>query len=153
MIRRWVFTWVALVAFVLSGCSGETLPTYDAARAEAEAAMQRVVDQLPADSRVVDTTDLTPYACSDGGGFFTGHWLVTPSTDFDTVQFVEDLPSRLADEFATQTPQVAHSYPVVELRTATGVSVTVSGSPNGEPPVVDILGMSRCAQGPTSPSP
>lgn len=68
MIRRWVFTWVALVAFVLSGCSGETLPTYDAARAEAEAAMQRVVDQLPADSRVVDTTDLTPYACSDGGG-------------------------------------------------------------------------------------
>lgn len=100
MIRRWVFTWVALVAFVLSGCSGRNVADVRCgACAEAEAAMQRVVDQLPADSRVVDTTDLTPYACSDGGGFFTGHWLVTPSTDFDTVQFVEDLPSRLADEF------------------------------------------------------
>lgn len=114
--------------------------------------MQRVADQLPADSVVDGLTDATPYACSNGGVFFTGHWLVTPPDNFDTSQFVADLPGRLGSEFAEQESNLGHTYPAVELRATdeSNVSVTVSGSPDGDAPLIDILAMSRCAQEPSS---
>ena len=56
-----------------------SLPTYDDARSQTYAVMQRMVDLAPTGEGFehVDLRKDSPFACGDKDGvFFTGHWAV-----------------------------------------------------------------------------
>lgn len=131
------------------------LPTYDNVREEAHAAMQRVVDELPPDSRVAPQPESDPYGCEGDGVFYTGHWGVYPGAGFDGQAFVDELPAALANDFVVEEKVVDLSYPAVGFIATgygnTGVSISVVDV-NGET-VVDILATSRCAQPPAASAP
>ena len=74
---------------------------------------QLIVDELPNGSEVEDLTASAPFACAEGGVFFTGHWFVTPPQGFDTREFIETLPSTLSYDFAVEPTEVPTSYPSV----------------------------------------
>ncbi len=135
------------LALTMTGCTvNQLLPTYDEVRGETEAAMQAIVDEMPADSQVDDLTDDSPFTCGDAGGvFFTGHWFVHAPDGFDTEHFISVLPELLGPEFVEEEGGIDVSYPLVRLRTVdTAVALDVSES-EGD---VNILATSRCAQDP-----
>jgi hypothetical protein len=131
------------------------LPTYNTVRDEAQAAMQRVVDELPPGSRVAPQPEGDPYGCEGDGVFYTGHWGVYPGAGFDGQAFVDGLPSALAGDFVEEQKVVELSYPAVGFIATgygnTGVSISVVDV-DGET-VVDILSTSRCAQPPATSAP
>ena len=127
-----------------------TLPQYSTVQQEAEAAMQAVVDQLPPGTTVDDHSDDSPFACSDGGFFFTGHWAADPGDGFDIESFISTLPDELGGDFVVIEPALKPTFPQVELNATDlgNTTVTVSQGFNEMAHVVDILAMSRCAEDP-----
>ncbi len=140
----------ALMIIVVTGCAVNQLPAYETVRDETESAMQLIVDELPTDSAVKDLTVSAPFACEEGGVFFTGHWFVTPPQGFDTQAFIEELPRTLSSDFSEEPTKVPTSYPSVSLRASDGsnVSVDVSDVDPDANPGINILALSRCAQDP-----
>lgn len=153
MKLRIAVTIVAVAALVsLAGCQATQLPTYEEVRTETEAAMQRIVDELPEGSTVEDLTNDTPFACNEGSSavFFTGHWAVITPDGFDRVGFVEGLPDVLGPGFEQRESQIDTGPGSVKLRT-TGeddVHLSATAVEDGQVQAVDILAMSRCAQEP-----
>ena len=151
-MRRSLVTGSALCALIIAmtGCSVNQLPTYETVQTETESAMHLIVDELPNGSEVEDLTASAPFACAEGGVFFTGHWFVTPPQGFDTREFIETLPSTLSYDFAVEPTEVPTSYPSVSLRTSDGsdVSMDVSDVDPDSNPGINILALSRCAQDP-----
>ena len=145
---------LSVLVLTMTGCAMQQLPTYDVVRSETTAAMQQVVDQLPADSVVDDRTDPTPYGCDGGGVLFTGHWEVQVPDGFDTRAFIEELPGRVAENFVKEERGVPHSYPLISLRTKgdSEVSLDVSNRDPENLPKINILALSRCAQAPSTSS-
>ena len=145
---------LSVLVLTVTGCTMQQLPTYDVVRAETTAAMQQVVDQLPAESVVDDRTDPTPYGCGDGGVLFTGHWEVHVPDGFDTRAFIEELPERVAEDFVKEKLGGPYSFPLISLRAKDDSQVSLDIS-NGDPenlPKVNILALSRCAQPPSASS-
>lgn len=148
--RAFAASVVAMLAVGAVGCSAQ-LPAYEEVRSETEAAMQDVVDALPEGSTVDDRTDPTPFACSDGGAFFTGHWEVHPPQGLDTRELLESLPEGLGDGYREQDVAVTVDYPLVRLVALDhgGAGLDVSGiDVDTDDPIVNIVATSRCAREP-----
>lgn len=136
--------------YATTGCTVTRLPSYDAVRAETEAAIQRIADELPAGTRFSQRPEGSPYGCDNGGVMYTGHWDIYPGPGFDGSRFIETLPDRLGDEFTVEDLGFEPSFPALGLIAHaygnTGINVSV-GSKDGTD-VVDITALSRCAQPP-----
>ena len=140
---------------VLTGCAPAPLPTYEAVRSQAQAAMQRVVDELPPDVRVEKNPSEKPFGCEGDGVFYTGQWTVFPPAGFDGQSFVDGLPAALGSDFRTDDRGLELNYPAASF-IAPGYSnstVDVSVLTRDEGVVVDILSTSQCAQRPTTEAP
>jgi hypothetical protein len=146
---------LAAGALALTGCAPTPLPTYEAVRGEAQAAMQRVVDELPAGLEVAKNPSDNPFGCSGDGVFYTGQWTIDTPESFDGQAFVDGLPAALGEDFLVEETRLELSYPAVSF-IATGYAnstVDVSVLTRDEGIVVDILSTSRCAQRPATEAP
>ena len=146
---------LAAAALALTGCAPTPLPTYETVRSQAQAAMQRVVDELPTGLRVDKNPSDEPFGCSGDGVFYTGQWTIETPEGFDGQAFVDELPEALGEDFLVEETRLELSYPAVSF-IATGYSnstLDVSVLTRDEGVVVDILSTSQCAQPPASPSP
>jgi hypothetical protein len=153
-IRRSIVLAVALT-LTLTGCTMTDLPTYETVTEEANAAMQRVVDEMPPGSRVGLQPENDPYGCDGDSVLYTGHWGVYPGPGFDGQTFVDQLPAALGDEFVVRDSAVKLDKPSIGF-TATkygNASLDVSVVDVDGTTVVDILAISRCAQPPSSSTP
>ncbi|SIR95071.1 hypothetical protein [Microbacterium sp. RURRCA19A] len=142
-------------ALALTGCTPTPLPTYDTVRGEAQAAMQRVVDELPAGLRVDKNPSDKPFGCSGDGVFYTGQWTIETPEGFDGQAFVDELPEALGEDFRVEETRLELSYPAVSF-IGTGYAnstVDVSVLTREERVVVDLLSTSRCAQPPATEAP
>lgn len=126
------------------------LPSYDTVRAETEAAIQRIADELPAGARFSPRPEGSPYGCDSGGVMYTGQWDIYPAAGFDGRRFIETLPDRLGDGFTVEDLGFDPGFPALGLIAdaygGTGMNVSV-GSIDGAD-VVGITAISRCAQPP-----
>lgn len=154
-LRRAAIVLVAGATLAFTGCTATELPTYETVTDEANAAMQRVVDEMPPGSRVGLRPETDPYGCEGDSVFYTGHWGVYPGPGFDGQSFVDQLPVALGDEFVVMDSAVELEKPSVGFTaTAYGnVSLDVSVVDVDGATVVDILAISRCAQAPSSLAP
>ena len=153
-VRALATTVVAVSAIVLTGCSMQSLPTYDEIRGETQNAMQRIVDELPSESRVEDLTTGTPFTCGDGKRvFFTGHWAVYPPDGFDNVTFVDGLPETLGADFTRIEGAIDKGPGSVKLGTTDASDVRLDATVVDVvgTSAIDILATSRCGQGPSDP--
>jgi hypothetical protein len=151
-IYRPALALLAAAALALTGCAPTPLPTYEAVRSQAQAAMQRVVDELPADLPIEKSPADTPFGCERDGVFYTGQWTIPTPPGFDGKGFVDGLPDALGPEFRVEETGLDLSYPSVSF-IATGYSnstLDVSVLTRDEGVVVDILSTSRCAQPPAT---
>lgn len=146
---------LAAGALALTGCAPTPLPTYETVRGEAKAAMQRVLDELPAGLEVAKNPSENPFGCSGDGVFYTGQWTIETPEGFDGQGFVDGLPAALGEDFLVEETRLELSYPAVSF-IATGYAnstVDVSVLTRDEGVVVDILSTSQSAQPPATPSP
>lgn len=146
---------LATAALALTGCAPTPLPTYETVRGEAQAAMQRVVDELPPDVRVEKNPSDKPFGCERDGVFYTGQWTVFPPDGFDGQSFVDGLAAALGSDFRTDDRGLELNYPAASF-IAPGYSnstVDVSVLTREEGVVVDILSTSQCAQRPATEEP
>jgi len=146
---------LAASALVLTGCAPTPPPTYETVRGEAQAAMQRVVDELPPDVRVEKNPADKPFGCEGDGVFYTGQWTVFPPEGFDGQSFVDGLPAALGSDFRTDDRGLELNYPAASF-IAPGYSnstVDVSVLTRDEGVVIDILSTSQCAQRPATEAP
>ncbi|MDQ1218434.1 hypothetical protein [Microbacterium arborescens] len=150
--RKKLLTSGTLIASLsaVTGCSSPTLPTYDTVRAETEAAIQRIADELPAGARFSPRPEGSPYGCDSGGVMYTGQWDMYPAPGFDGGRFIETLPDQLGDGFTVEELGFDPGFPALGLIAdaygGTGINVSV-GSIDGAD-VVGITALSRCAQPP-----
>jgi hypothetical protein len=154
-LGRRPFAVLAAAVLTLSGCASTPLPTYETVRGEAQAAMQRVVDELPADLPVEKSPADTPFGCEGGGVFYTGQWTIPTPPGFDGQSFVNGLPDALGSEFRVEETGLDLSYPSVSFIATSYANSTldVSVLTRDEGIVVDILSTSRCAQRPATEAP
>ncbi|MGZ0068267.1 hypothetical protein [Microbacterium arborescens] len=141
---------VVVSLFVTTGCSVNTLPTYDTVRDETEAAIQRIADELPPGTRAVPRPEQSPYGCSGERVMYTGHWDIYPSPGFDGADFIERLPDLLGDDFTREELEIDPGIPaasfIADAYGGTGINISVAAK-HGET-IVDITALSRCAQPP-----
>lgn len=154
--RGWAAIGLAAgAALAVTGCTATELPNYETVTEEANAAMQRVVDEMPPGSQVRPQPESDPYGCEGDGVFYTGHWGVYPGPGFDGRAFVDKLPTALGDEFVVQDRVVELSSPAVGFTATTygnaGLDVTVVDVDGAT--VVDILAISRCGRSPSISAP
>lgn len=149
------FAVVATAALALTGCAPTALPTYETVRSQAQAAMQRVGDELPPDVRVEKNPSDKPFGCEGEGAFYTGQWTVFSPEGFDGHSFIDGLPGALGSDFRTDDRGLELNYPAASF-IAPGYSdstVDVSVLTRDEEVVVDILSTSQCAQRPATEAP
>lgn len=139
---------VGALAFVLAltACAGPALPSYNSVREDTRAAMQKVVDLLPANTEVEDRSTDTPYGCSGEGVMYTGHWVAHPGEDFDGQALIETLPDELGSDWVVDEDALTDGSSVnVE---SNGISMTVAAVDTDDGATIDILGISRCGSPP-----
>jgi hypothetical protein len=121
-------------------------PTLEAARAETQAVLQQIADEVPDGVVEVRTPDSAYLACDGGGYYSINHWVVTPGPEFDGEAFVDALTARLGDDFVV-AETVDIKSPAVALNHVSGavLDVVVLGSDGGV--VVDLLGLAPCGDG------
>lgn len=149
---------VAALVLALTSCSPTAQPpTYDEVQGEAIDAMQLIVDTLPEGQELEDRSK-EPYACELGGDtllsgegrFYTGHWVIYPEGEFDGQAFIDELPSKLGDDFVIDDTALEVSYPALALRpkAAPDVLIDVTANTSSQEPFIDILAISRCGATP-----
>lgn len=144
---------LATALLLMTGCSwSASKPSYSTVRAEAEAAMTRVTDLLPAASRVEDLSSDVALHCDGDGASYTGHWSAYPPAGFDTSSFVSTLAAQLADDFQQRPSPIDTSFEVALLLASdqTAVLLTVTDTSAEAGPSIDLLAISRCG---TRPAP
>ncbi|KIC57919.1 hypothetical protein RM52_07495 [Microbacterium hominis] len=83
------------------------------------------------------------------GSFYTGNWDVKIPGDFDIAAFIGSLPAAVGEGWTVRKSSIPVSYATVEfVKAAEGVSVTLDDASIPGAAVLDILGMSACAQTP-----
>lgn len=150
-VKRVAGACVLGLALFLTGCSSP--PSYDEVRAETEDAMQKIVDTLP-DGTPLEDRSGEPFACdpnsgnllSGDGQFYTGQWVLYPVGDFNGADFVDELPSKLGEEFVVDEDVIDTSFPLVRLRPADAhdVVIDVTTNSDGDDPFIGIRAISRC---------
>lgn len=147
---------VASVTVLLPGCVGKAaLPSYETAKAETNAAIRAIADQLP------DTVDELmregdPYVCGDmldSSGedrpiFYTGNLDLRQPEGFDPERFIEELPEKLGEDFEVMPRQPIENVLAVSLNAHShgGAHLSVTAGTRDSGPYVYIIGMSRCAE-------
>ena len=153
--RRWALVLIASAALTTTGCTMAQSPTYNTVSEETQAAMQRIVDEMPPGTRVSPRPEQEPYGCDGDSVLYTGHWDVFAGPGFDGQKFVDELPDALAEDFVEEQTGLDLDFPAVSFIATgygnTGINVSV-GEVDGET-VVDILATSRCAQPPSTQAP
>lgn len=134
-------------ALTLAACA-PVLPTYDAIRDETRAAMQEIVDEIPAGSEVDDLSTETPFGCQGDGVVYTGHWAVYPEPPFDSQAFVDGLTEALDGTWAANEDALESPDPSVSLLKDDMLIRATAVDDDGRM-AVDILALSRCGQSPT----
>lgn len=135
---------------IMTGCgmTAQNMPTYETARNDTIAAMQRVVDEVPAAGEVWRRELSAPAPCGDGVSY-SATWAVPVTEDFDAEGFVLGLESALGGDFELEGESPTDSVGLYFNAPAfgdSGVGVTAMSSENG--PFIDLIGTSRCAQKP-----
>lgn len=137
---------LALAGMTMTGCAMAGRPTLEEARAETQAVLQQIADEVPDGVVEVRTPDSAYLACDGGGYYSINHWVVTPGPEFDGEAFVDALPARLGDGFVV-AEVVDIKSPAVALNHVSGavLDVVVLESDGGV--VVDLLGLAPCGDG------
>lgn len=89
---------LTLSGFMTMGCAAEQ-PTLEQAKAETEAVLQPIADEVPGGVVEVVTPDPSYVACGGDTYWATLRWGVTPRPGFDGEAFVEALPGRSGEDF------------------------------------------------------
>ena len=137
---------LALAGMTMTGCAMAGRPTLEEARAETQAVLQQIADEVPDGVVEVRTPDSAYLACDGGGYYSINHWVVAPGPEFDGEAFVDALPARLGDGFVV-AEVVDIKSPAVALNHVSGavLDVVVLESDGGV--VVDLLGLAPCGDG------
>jgi hypothetical protein len=143
MRRFSIVTSLIIGAVLLAGCV--PLQTYEEAKEKTHAAMQHIVDQLPANVEIEDMTLDKPGPCAGDGGSYTGQWFATVDDGFDGAAFIETLPGKLPRSFREFDSGVEWSSPDVNFfHDAAYISVEFYDRRGYHG--VFISAISRCAQ-------
>lgn len=137
---------LTLAGMTMAGCAMAGRPTLEQARAETEAVLQRIADEVPGGVVEVDTPNPSYLACGDGSYYATLRWGVTPEPGFDGQAFVDALPARLGDEFAIAETVDIRS-PAVALNHSSGAILDVKVLDVDGRVIVDLLGLTPCGHG------
>lgn len=137
---------LALAGMTMAGCVMTGRPTLEQARAETEAVLQRIADEVPGGVVQVDTPNPGYLACGDGSYYAALRWGVTPEPGFDGEAFVDALPARLGDEFSIAETVEIRS-PAVALNHSSGAILDVKVLDVDGRVVVDLLGLTPCGDG------
>jgi hypothetical protein len=137
---------VALTATAMAGCAVVERPTLEEARAETEALLQRIADEVPGGVVTVDTPNPSYRNCGDGTYYATIQWGVTPGPGFDGEAFVDALPGRLGEDFVV-AETVDITSPAVALDHSGGTVLDVQVLEIDGSIVVDLLGLTPCGAG------
>lgn len=137
---------VALVGLTTVGCAMVERPTLGEARAETEALLQRIADEVPGGVVTVDTPNPSYRNCGDGTYYATIQWGVTPGPGFDGEAFVDALPGRLGEDFVV-AETVDITSPAVALDHSGGTVLDVQVLEIDGSIVVDLLGLTPCGVG------
>ncbi|GAA1790186.1 hypothetical protein [Agromyces lapidis] len=135
----------------LTGCA--TVPDFDSARDEVRDDMQTIVDLLPAGS-VDHVEDPIPrgFVSCDGGGMYTGRWLVYLDDPRRVGVEVAALRVAAASEGYVEDAKLESDDQLFRVRQPTdpeGVLVSVGQYEDlGGTPYIEIMGFARCSQKP-----
>ncbi|WP_162815480.1 hypothetical protein [Microbacterium arborescens] len=138
---------LAFVGFATVGCAVAERPTLERAKAETQAVLQQIADEVPDGVVEVRTPDSAYLACDGGGYYSINHWVVTPGPGFGGEAFVDALPERLGDGFVV-AEVVDIKSPAVALNHVSGAALDVVVLESvGGVVVVDLLGLAPCGDG------
>lgn len=137
---------LALAGMTMAGCAMAGRPTLEEARAETQAVLQQIADEVPDGVVEVRTPDSAYLACDGGGYYSINHWVVTPGPEFDGEAFVDALPERLGDGFVV-AEVVDIKSPAVALNHVSGAALDVVVLGSDGDVVVDLLGLAPCGDG------
>ncbi|WP_143738904.1 hypothetical protein [Microbacterium sp. Yaish 1] len=137
---------LALAATTMTGCVMAGRPTIDEVRADTDAMMQRVADEVPGGVAEVRPSDSPYWKCAENSFSYSTRWTVAPEEGFDGSAFIEALPARLGDGFREfETVQV--SVPAIALKHSSGMLLDVQVIDLDGRTVVSLLGVSACGEG------
>lgn len=136
----------ALAVMAIAGCAVVKRLTLEEARAETEALLQRIADEIPGGVVAVDTPAPSYRQCGDGTYYATIQWGVTPRPGFDGEAFVDALPGRLGEDFVV-AETVDITSPAVALNHSGGTVLDVQVLTIDGSIVVDLLGLTPCGVG------
>jgi hypothetical protein len=137
---------LTLAGMTMVGCAMAGRPTLEQARADTEAAMQRIADEIAGGVVEVRTPDSAYLACDGGGYYSINRWAVTPQPGFDGEAFVEALPGRLGSDYVI-AETVDIKSPAVAFNHASGAVLDVKVLGTEGDIVVDLLGLAPCGDG------
>jgi hypothetical protein len=137
---------LTLAGTTMVGCATAGRPTLEQARADTEAAMQRIADEVPQGRVEVRTPDSAYLACDGGGYYSINRWAVTPQPGFDGEAIVDALPGRLGSDYVV-VETVDIRSPAVAFNHASGAVLDVKVLGTEDDIVVDVLGLAPCGDG------
>ncbi|MDQ1218046.1 hypothetical protein QE411_002901 [Microbacterium arborescens] len=136
---------MTLTAMTVAGCAVDR-PTVEEARAETEALLQQIANEVPGGVVTVDTPNPSYRECGDGTYYATIQWGVTPRPGFDGEAFVDALPGRLGEDFVV-AETVDITSPAVALDHSGGTVLDVQVLEGDGGIVIDLLGLTPCGVG------
>ncbi|WP_274179304.1 hypothetical protein [Microbacterium plantarum] len=135
-----------LAATTMTGCVMASGPTIDEVRADTDAMMQRVADEVPGGVPEVRPSDSPYWKCAESSFYYSTRWTVAPEEGFNGPAFIEALPARLGDGFRKfETVEV--SVPAIALKHSSGMLLDVQVIDLDGRTVVSLLGVSACGEG------
>ncbi|MFS0713119.1 hypothetical protein ABC195_04495 [Microbacterium sp. 2P01SA-2] len=137
---------LTLSGFMTTGCAEVERPTIEQAKAETEAGLQQIADEVPGGVVKVVTPDPTYLACGDDTYYATLRWSVAPRPGFDGEAFLDALPGRLGRGFVV-AETVDITSPAVALDHVSGALFDVKVLEVDGGVVVDLLGLTPCGVG------
>ncbi|MGR6743185.1 hypothetical protein ACU6RU_14230 [Microbacterium sp. F1-18] len=99
-------------------------PTIDEVRADTDAMMQRVADEVPGGVPEVLPSNSPYLECAENSFYYSTRWTVAPEEGFDGSAFIEALPDRLGDGFR-EIEAVKVSVPAIALQHSSGMLLDV----------------------------
>jgi hypothetical protein len=137
---------LALVATTMTGCVMAGRPTIDEVRADTDAMMQRVADEVPGGVPEVLPSNSPYLECAENSFYYSTRWTVAPEAGFNGSAFIEALPDRLGDGFR-EIEAVEVSVPAIALQHSSGMLLDVQVTDLDGRTVVSLLGISACGEG------
>lgn len=141
-----LLTMLALAATTITGCVTAGRPTIDEVRADTDAMMQRVADEVPGGVPEVRPSNSPYLECAANSFYYSTRWTVAPEEGFNGSAFIKTLPARLGDQFR-EFETVEVSVPAIALKHSSGMILDVQVIDLDGRTVVSLLGVSACGEG------